>query len=98
MCSFGKTSRQEKILLDEYPGDAAWKAFSDCFRPGGHLIKLLEADVSVSHVVVSGFGSDAEDWLQRPLAALGGKSPAQVLKSNKSGMIVIRSLLMRMPR
>lgn len=91
------------ILRDEYPGDDAWSRLVDVYRPnwqaaGYSFSSFAElGDDEVAIVLSATLGSDAIPWFFRPCGALGRKTPSEVLKSEPQGLVVLRTLLMRMP-
>lgn len=90
------------ILRNEYPGDQAWQAFVDVFRPAwklrqdGDLYRLNIGDEEIAIVLTALMGARASDWFVNPCAALGRRAPCDVLRNEHSGLKVIRSFLMRM--
>jgi hypothetical protein len=101
---FRRLMNSNDVLRDEYPGDAAWQRFVGVFRPawndiedkGSYLEALKDEDLAV--VLAVSMGSEATTWFNRACPALSGYSPSNVLSTYSSGLKVIRTLLMRMPR
>jgi uncharacterized protein (DUF2384 family) len=93
-----------QILRDEYPGDNAWDRFVAVFRPSWesrtdkefYLRHLKSEDVAV--VLAGDMGNRAIEWFSSPAQALENRSPRDVLESEQFGLLILRSLLMRMPR
>ena len=93
-----------QVLKDEYPGDAAWERFASTFRlcwerraDKGFYLEQLK-DEEIAQVLSQEMGSRAISWFSSEIKALGGRTPEDVLLNEKSGLAVIRTLLMRMPR
>ncbi|MBJ7314382.1 antitoxin Xre/MbcA/ParS toxin-binding domain-containing protein [Rugamonas sp. CCM 8940] len=92
------------VLRDEYPGDDAWQRFVEVFRPAWGLWQEKDlytsrlGDEEVAIVLTASLGVHAVDWFNNPCGALDTHVPIDVLRSSPSGMQIIRSLLMRMPR
>lgn len=84
-------------LTAEYPGDAAWRRFTETFPPVGSADLRIEDD-SLARVLLADMGIRAAEWLQKPIGALGNKSAADVLANHPQGTMAVRSVLMRMPR
>jgi hypothetical protein len=92
------------VLRDEYPGDEAWRRFVDVFQPAWtgrvdkepYREKLGNEDFAV--VLTATMGGHALEWFNKPLGALGKRTPAEILQSEPSGDRILRTLLMRMPR
>ena len=93
-----------RILRDEYPGDKAWGRFVAVFRPSwdsrtdkefylGHL-----KDEELAVVLAGEMGRRAVEWFSSPAQALEGRNPLDVLTTEQSGLQILRTLLMRMPR
>jgi uncharacterized protein (DUF2384 family) len=79
------TSDSLSALADEYPGDAAWDAFSRAWGvPDGNVRAVADA--------VGG-----EAWLQNAVPVLDRRRPDDVLREHPDGQLVVRSVLMRMP-
>ena len=92
-----------QTLKDEYPGDAAWqnyvatystewKAVSDQGRFVGKF-----GDYEIAVALSSLLGERSLAWFDRPIGALENLSPADVLKNDQDGKIILRSLIMRLP-
>lgn len=92
------------VLRDEYPGNGAWGEFVDVFRPAWNDITdqasylSVIADEEIALVLAVSMGRRALDWFNLPCRALGGEIPSNVLSKHRSGLQILRSLLMRMPR
>ncbi|NBB52213.1 DUF2384 domain-containing protein [Rhizobium sp. CRIBSB] len=80
-------------LVAEYPGDYAWSDFWSSYPAHSRRAGLPD---DIAAVVFAKLGEHADDWLKTPIPALGGQSPAAVLR-RPNGWKAIRSLLMRMP-
>jgi hypothetical protein len=93
-----------KTLHDEYPGDEKWQEFVDVFRRDWSEMKERDlyiqelGDEEVAIVLTSAMGEKSVRWFSQPCGALEKRSPVDVFKNEKSGLLIIRSLLMRMPR
>jgi uncharacterized protein (DUF2384 family) len=74
-------------LAAEYPGNDAWSKFA-------HAVGA--ADDLIPSVVDAIMGKRGTGWLATPIAALDGKTPHEVLASDR-GIETIRSLVMRLP-
>ncbi len=92
------------ILRSEYPGDDSWSRLVDAVRPGWEaagqgLSSFVELEDEELAIVLSAtLGTEAATWYFRPCSALEQKSPSEVLKTGPRGLVVLRALLMRMPR
>jgi hypothetical protein len=92
------------ILRAEYPGDEAWSRFVDVFRPAwdearntySSFAELGNEEIAI--VLSATLGSEAVPWCSRPCGALGRRTPSDVLKTEAHGLVILRTLLMRMPR
>jgi hypothetical protein len=88
-----------RILEDEYPGDAAWGRFSDCYDGvDQRSIESVDTDPDIAKVLLYKIGAPdkVNDWLNTQLPALDGKSAASLLKEPK-GRLIVRSFVMRLP-
>jgi hypothetical protein len=91
------------VLNREYPGDVAWWKFVDVFRPAwdARSDKLTQveqfSDAEIAVVLTSALGSEAAAWFNARNNALGGRSPSDVLRNERFGHAIVRSLIMRMP-
>ena len=92
------------VLRDEYPGEAAWQRLVAVFRPawGGWQhndeLRVLLGDEDIAIVLTAEMGEEVRDWLDSPCRAFNGKTPADVFKSEPFGAVILKSLIMRMPR
>ncbi len=90
-----------KILVDEYPGDAAWSKFSEYWSAMSScedrraLIDLLQ-DEDLAAVVAGRMGEHATSWVTNEVPALGKRTPVDIVR-HSNGRTILRSLLMRMP-
>ncbi len=91
------------VLIDEFPGTAAWQRFVDVFRPGWAEVADQSAwlnavgDEEIAIVLSVAMGEKALAWMDRPVGALDRLSPRTVLETVPSGIKAVKSLLMRMP-
>jgi hypothetical protein len=92
------------VLRDEYPGEAAWQRLVAVFRPSWvgqqhkDELRALVGDEDIAIVLTAEMGEAVRDWLDSPCKAFSGKTPANVLKSEPFGAVIVKSLIMRMPR
>ncbi|WP_371876389.1 antitoxin Xre/MbcA/ParS toxin-binding domain-containing protein [Pseudoduganella chitinolytica] len=92
-----------EFLRDEYPGDLAWQSFLEAFDsewsrwPEKELYQSRLFNSEFAAVLTSIFGIHSVDWLIQPCAALGNRSPIDVLENESDGDKIIRSLIMRIP-
>lgn len=92
-----------ETLLAEYPGDEAWAAYRNVFKPAWLKIqdhdRFLDAlrNEDLATVLAVTMGEYAMDWFNSPVGALDDESPASVLARHPLGLVIIKSLLMRMP-
>ena len=92
-----------QILKDEYPGEAAWQNYVAAFLVGWKAIpdqkKFIDKfrDYEISVVLSSLLGERSLTWFDRPIGALENLSPADVLKNDRNGKVIVRSLIMRLP-
>ena len=92
------------VFRNEYPGDHAWREFVAVFRPAWQkwqdkdTYRLGLGDEEVAIVLTTTMGTYAADWFAKPCGALGKRTPIEVLTNERAGIVVIRTLLMRMPR
>lgn len=86
----------------DYSGDSEWEDFSSSFSVDcADLSALTKTGVpkDIAKVVVWKLGCNKEraiHWVDKKIPALEGRSPRQVMSEEK-GIIIIRSLLMKMP-
>lgn len=90
-------------LVDNYPGDDAWKRLVDCYAEGDRwfnnkdgLVAAL-GDMECAIVIVGLLGDGALSWIETDIPALAGRKPRDILKLHPDGKIMLRSLLMQMP-
>jgi hypothetical protein len=92
------------VLRNEYPGDDAWRAFVDVFRSPWadwqekNLYSKELGDEEIAMVLATSMGARSKDWFNQPCKALGGRVPSDVFENEPLGKIIIRNLVMRMPR
>ena len=92
-----------EILNQEYPGDVAWGRFASVIQSSPRqasapsLPRLLGCAEETANVIRALFGDHALTWLNSPIPALEGETPAQVLARHQKGDRILRTLLMRMP-
>ncbi len=93
-----------QTLRREYPGDEAWAGFVAAFKGAstGHrraqASALIPADADMGETLVAIMGHGrALDWVDRPIDALGGRSPADVIADDPDGIRIVRHVLMRLP-
>jgi hypothetical protein len=81
-------------LSDDDGGfDRAWNAF-----PGrAALVDELGGDAELARAAFIAVGPEALAWLDRPIPALEGRAPRELLATRR-GRREVRSLLARMPR
>ena len=92
-----------QTLKDEYPGDFAWQRYvAACSTEwktvpdqGKFIGKFGDYEIAV--VLSSLLGERSLAWFDRPIEALENLSPADVLKNDQDGKIILRSLIMRVP-
>lgn len=92
------------VLRNEYPGDEAWHRFVMVFRPhwvtwqdkDSYLAKFGDEEIAV--VLTASMGTYSIDWFDKPCGALGKRTPADVARNEVLGNVILRTLLMRMPR
>lgn len=63
------------VLLAEYPGDRAWERLAATFQ-GAQCESLGIEDATLARTLSAEMGGAAREWLQQPLPALDGHSPA----------------------
>lgn len=91
------------ILIEEFPGEAAWQRFVDVFRSGWIEVADKPAwlaatgDEEIAIVLSVSMGEKALTWLDRPVGALDKLAPQTVLDTVPAGVTAVKSLLMRMP-
>jgi len=90
------TLRIEEVVLDAYPSAEAWR------KPRPQAVAVAEIEAHVARIVRESGNVDAFDakawvrsWLTRPLAALGGKQPRQLLQY-KEGRRRLHEIIGRM--
>ncbi len=90
-------------LVDNYPGDDAWKRFVNCHAEGDRrsnskdsLVAAL-GDEDCASVVAGLLGDRALIWTEIDIPALAGRKPRDILSFHPDGKIILRSLLMQMP-
>jgi hypothetical protein len=90
-----------KTLVDDYPGDAAWRKFSEYWSAMSGcedrraLIYLLQ-DEDLAAVVAGRMGEHAASWVNKEVPALGKRTPVDIVRQS-NGKTILRSLLIRMP-
>lgn len=89
------TMRIEEIHVDTYPEQSPWR------KPGPRRLAIADLEAQVATIVrESGRQKDFDarrwvrQWLSKPLAALGGRRPDELLKT-KDGRRVLHELLAR---
>ena len=72
-----------------------WKSFAADCKPSKVRVKGVPQDIvdAVSRAVGE---NNAAEWLRRPVPALDGKSPVEVLNMS-NGEKALKALIMRMP-
>jgi Protein of unknown function (DUF2384) len=92
------------ILETYYPGDEAWRKFSDCFDEEwqkcafhDEVLLLVKGDLEIAKVVYGTFLKDYGQWLIKPIPALSGNTPVECLNSEDRKRW-LKTILMRMPR
>jgi hypothetical protein len=91
-------------LRDGYPGYAAWKRFVNVFRleweqrGDRDLYREMFGDEDLAIVATASLSAHTAEWFNMPIGALDMRTVADVLKNEPSGIIIVRSLLMRLPR
>ncbi len=88
-----------EILNTEFPGQTAWKRFSDCYADveiSERDAVIVDADIAQVLLAKLGTAAQVNKWLQKPLPALEGASVTQILE-RPDGARIVRSLVMRMP-
>ena len=98
-CAMSKMDKLKTLEL-EYPGDEAWSVFVEAHknhnnRAFSEYVESLELQTVLESIL--GDSEAVSGWTIKPNAALGGKSPEQVLNSKLHGKHIIRSLIMRLP-
>lgn len=96
--------RSIDVLKNEYLGDALWGQFVAIFRPAWnnwpdknmYITKLVYEDIAI--VLTAEMGQGALLWFDTPVIALEQQSPRQILNLESNGLIILRSMIMRMPR
>ena len=93
-----------ETLRREYPGDEAWAGFVAAFRPEATNHRHAQAsipipaDTDMAETLVAILGYDAAlEWVDRPIDALDGRSPAEVIADDPDGIRIVRHVLMRLP-
>jgi hypothetical protein len=92
------------VLITEYPGDVAWRNFVAVFQPAWATRTDKDKFVSVigntdlAIVLAATLNGQAASWFERPIGALKGRSPQEVLVEYPNGELVLRTLVMRMPK
>jgi hypothetical protein len=88
-----------ETLRREYPGDEAWAGFVAAFRPEATDHRHAQASAPIpAETLVAILGYDAAlDWVDRPIDALDGRSPAEVIADDPDGIRIVRHVLMRLP-
>lgn len=87
------------ILYNEYPGEKAWRRFSDCYPDSyPELCGQISIDQDIAQVLLAKLGSVelANQWLRKPLPVLDGECVTTIFK-RPYGRQIIRSMVMRMP-
>lgn len=88
-----------EILNIEFPGQEAWKRFSDYYADVDLSERdAVEADADIAQVLVAKLGTAVQVnmWLQKRLPVLDGFSAIQILERS-DGAQIVRSLVMRLP-
>lgn len=83
------------FLAKEYKGDVAWEEFVSSFGVNNKLERLDE----LKAVIVKKLGGSEirmNIWFDKKISALGGNTPNAILL-RKDGLIMLRTLVMRMP-
>jgi len=92
------------VLITEYPGDAAWRNFVEVFqpawveRPDKEKFTSTIGDTDLAVVLAGTLDGHASSWFERPIGALKGRSPREVLREYPNGEFALRTLVMRMSK
>lgn len=88
------------ILYEEYPGDDAWGNFVSCFpEMDADLLNQIPIETDFIRALYWKKGSNLgrlKSWLVKPVPALDGKTPIEILKLEE-GKTILRTAIMRMP-
>ena len=92
------------VFIDEYPGSAGWQKFVDVFRPEWNaltdkekeLYRSILGDEGIAIVLTSKMGDRAIDWFVSPLGVLHQRTASEIIKTERQGLTIIKSVLMRM--
>lgn len=94
---------QLELLINQYPGDAAWENFYNVFKDDwdrindkSNYINVI-SDEKVAAVLAVKMGEQSLSWFSSGIPALDGQTPAQIFNSFPNGKLAIKNLIMRMP-
>jgi len=92
-------------LADAYGGDESWGSFVEVFRPEWNRLpddeKAILANVMGEDfaIILSWVVPGHEiEWWRSPVPALNGYIPARVHSEHPQGKMIMRALMMRLPR
>jgi len=95
-----KLSNRLTILFEEYPGDDAWVHFVSCFPEiDTKLLDQIPIETDFVRALYWKKGDNLDrvkHWLVKPVPALDGKTPLEILKLEE-GKTILRTAIMRMP-
>jgi hypothetical protein len=90
-------------LAQYYPGDDAWRKFAEAWAQcwpscpfKEELLVALDGDALLAQAMFGVLGDQAFSWLDSSVPALNAHTPRSLL-TNKSGILSVRTCLMRMP-
>ena len=93
-------SNRLTILYEEYSGDDAWGNFVSCFPEiNTDLLNQIPIETDFVRALYWKKGDNLDrvkNWLEKPLPALDGKTPFEILKLEE-GKTILRTAIMRMP-
>ena len=92
------------VMIEEYPGDTRWQEFVAVFRSEWDaqtdskkaFFRSTIGDDETAIVLASKMGDQALDWWSKPWGVLRQRSAVDIMKNERHGLKIIKSVLMRM--